>query len=331
MPVVTQPTARQVHVNRPLTNFLLAWITGEDKYACYRSIPRVRSTFQTNTYYELPREFWLRDEARERADGTPTAGGKWMVDEASMFRCPVIGYHEDLGDQTRYNQDEILDVERAKTLIVGQKLMINGERRWTEQIFSNTGDRWGATNVVNWTNAEVNGVMPTDPIVDIRQQVTAIQKRTGYAGNTLILAKDQHDVLLDNDSLIERIAGGATTNLPAEVMNRLIMSLIPDLKAVHVTGAVYNPSLEGAAAQDIGFIGTSGGALVAYLSKDASPSRYTPTAAVRFWWTRYGDMGRIRKFRCAEELGTDRIEGEYASDWRVTAADMGAWFQQAAA
>ena len=74
--------------------------------------------------------------------------------------------------------------------------MINGERRWTERIFSNPSVPVGREHRPSiGPMRRSTAVTPTDPIVDIRTQVTAIQKRTGYPGNTLILSKDQHDLL----------------------------------------------------------------------------------------------------------------------------------------
>ena len=68
--IVTNPTAGDVHVNTPLTNFSEKWLQDQVAFIGLNAMPNLPVAKQSELYYEFSREDFFRDEAQERADGT---------------------------------------------------------------------------------------------------------------------------------------------------------------------------------------------------------------------------------------------------------------------
>jgi hypothetical protein len=131
--------------------------------------------------------------------------------------------------------------------------------------------------------------------------------------------------LLDNDAVLARIVGGATTGQPAIVMRGVLAALF-ELDEILVMEGIYTSSVKGAATTVRAFIGGDD-ALLYYAPNSLSLEE--PTAGAQFSWT--GLLGntnsgtRIKRMR-AELLEADRIEGQMAFDYKVTGADLGYFF-----
>ena len=69
-----QPTANQVHINRPLTNISVAYIQDDTHFIAGKVFPEIPVDKKSDLYFRYKKEDWFRDEARPRADGTESAG-----------------------------------------------------------------------------------------------------------------------------------------------------------------------------------------------------------------------------------------------------------------
>lgn len=313
MPSITNPTAGDLHVNRPLTNFSQKYLQDERNFVALRAMPNTPVQNKSDLYYVFNRGDFFRDQAIERADGAESAGGGFKLSTNPYF-ARVYAFHKDVTDQQRANQDAPIDLDNSATQYVSQKLLIRRERLWAATYFA-TGI-WG------------NDVTPTrwdqttsDPIVDVRTAARTIHQRTGFRPNKMVVGRDAYDLLLDNDALLSRITGGATREMPAQVLRTLIAQLF-ELEEIFVMDGVVNTAVEGAT-DAYSFIGGDN-ALVYYAPNTVSLNQ--PTAGLQFSWT--GMVGstpsgtRIKRFRM-EQNEADRIEGQMAFDYRVTASELG--------
>jgi len=168
------------------------------------------------------------------------------------------------------------------------------------------------------------GAAASNPVADIRAAITAVQGTTGFRPNRMMIGRTAYDTLLENDEILSRISGGAVSSQPAIVQRQLLAQLF-ELETIHVSEAVRNTAVEGAA-DSIGYIG--GDHAVVYYAP-MSVGLEEPTAGVQFSWTGYTgatSMGqRIKRFRM-EANAADRIEGEMAYDYKQVAAELGARF-----
>jgi hypothetical protein len=96
--IVTNPTAGDVHVNTPLTNFSQKYLLSADMFIATRAFPNAPVTKQSDLYYEFNRGDFYRDEAQERADGTESAGGGFRLSTNPYF-ARVYAFHKDVTDR----------------------------------------------------------------------------------------------------------------------------------------------------------------------------------------------------------------------------------------
>lgn len=325
MPIVTNPTAGDVHVNRPLTNFAQKYLQSQDMFIGLDAMPNLPVSKQSDLYYEFSRADFYRDEAQERADGTESAGGGFTLSTSPYF-AKVYAFHKDVTDRQRANQDELVNLDQSAAQFVNQKLMIRREALfhtafigtgiWTTDV---TGDPTpGAGEFLHWDNAN------SDPIADVRLGIETVHGSTGFRPNRMAIGRQAYNDLLDNAAVLDRIKGGATTEIPAQVMRRLLAALF-ELETIHVSDSVVNSGVQGAA-ESTAFV-ASDEALLYYAPASVGPEE--PTAGVQMSWT--GFLGatangmRIKRFR-HEPTASDRIEGEMAFDYKVVAPELGYFF-----
>jgi len=311
MPIVSNPTAGDVHVNRPLTNFGQKYLQDASRFISLRAMPNLPVGMQSDLYWIFNRGDFNRDEAQERADGTESAGGGFQVSTSPYF-AHVYAFHKDVSDRQRANQDPGIDLDNSAAQFVANKLMIRRERLF-QQAFFNTGI-WANDVNVDWTTTG-------SPIANVRTGARTIQLATGFRPNKMIIGRQAWDTLMENDEMLSRINGGATTSQPAQVQMALVAQLF-ELDQVFVMDAIYNTAQEGATESNA-FIGGDN-ALLYYAPNTLNLQE--PTAGAQFSWTGYTGATpsgfRVKRMR-AELLNSDRIEGEMAFDYKVIAPELG--------
>ena len=171
MPMVTNPTAGDVHVSTPLTNFSQKWIQAQANFVSIDAMPNAPVAKQADLYYEFSRADFFRDEAAERADGAESAGGGFTLSTSPYF-ANVFAFHKDVTDRQRANADGVVRLDQSVAQFVSLKLMI---RR--EVLFANTffvAGQWGTDDNVNWSGAST-------PISDVRVAISAVHAATGLS------------------------------------------------------------------------------------------------------------------------------------------------------
>lgn len=318
-----QPTAGDVHVNKPLTNISIAYIQSADDFIADKVFPNIPVQKQSDKYFSYPKEYWFRSEADFRGPSTESAGSGYTVDSSATYFCDVLAVHKDVDDQIRANTDSPLDADRDATLFITQQMLLKRDLDWAATFF--TTSVWGtditgvsgspSTNEVKQWDAS-----GSDPIANIWTYSIAIKKATGFYPNTLVLGPEVFAVLANHSVILDRIKytekGIVTTDLLASLFN---------VQRVLIASAVKNTAVEGATAAMSFVFGKS--ALLCYANP--SPSLQTPSAGYTFSWSGLfgaGGMGtRIKRFRI-EERSSDRIEAEMAYDMKVVSSDVAVFF-----
>jgi len=320
---VTNPTAGDVHVNAPLTNFGQKYLLNASSFIASRAMPNIPVAKQSDLYYEFNKGDFLRDEAAQRADGTESAGGGFRL-STTPYYANVYAFHKDITDRQRANQDVQVRLDQSASQWVIQKLLIKRELLFTSSYISS--GKWATDKTLTadekWDNAL------SDPIQQIREGKRTVQGQTGMRPNKMVIARDAYDALLDNDAIVGRIAGGATVALPAMVQKQRLTELL-ELEEIYVLDGIYNSAkanLADPTAATIGFMST-GTALLYYAPSSVNLDE--PTAGSQFSWTGFTgatDSGqRIKRFRM-ENLSSDRVEGEMAFDYKLVGSELGYFF-----
>lgn len=321
------PVPGDVHVNTPLTNISIAFLQDATNFVASRVFPNIPVTKQGDRYYTYDRGEFNRDEAKERAPGTESAGGSYDIDNTPTYFAKVYAFHKDIPDQVRANADAVVSPDREATEYVTHKALIRREKIfaanylatgvWTTDIQGVAASPSGA-QVLQWNDAN------STPIQDIRTAKTTVLESTGYEPNTLVLGKAVYDQLIDHPDIVDRVKYGQTPGQPAIANLEALMKLF-EIERILVMKAIENTAKKNQTAVHT-FIGGKK-ALLCYSAP--SPGIMTPTAGYTFSWTGFLGAGtegnRIKRFRM-EHLESDRVEVQMAFDLKLVAADLGYFF-----
>lgn len=315
-----QPTAKDVHIDSPLTNISVAYIQSVEHYIATKIFPVVPVEKISDKYYIFNKEDWLRDEAQRRGDAEESAGSGFRLSKDS-YNCDSWALHKDIGHKARANQDNMLDLDRAATEYVTQRLLVKQERDFTEKYFQS--GVWGTdyTPAATWDDYTSG-----DPIEDIEAAKEAVLSVTGLLPNTLVLGYSVFRQLKHHPTIIDRIKYTSSETVTTETLARLF-----EIERVYYAMAIYVTSPEGAATPTYAF--THGDhALLAHVA--GSPALLTPSAGYTFAWkgvsAGLGESIAMSKFYI-DEKKADRIEGEAAWDNKVCGSDLGYFFEQVVA
>lgn len=335
------PVPSDVHVNRPLTNILIAYMQGESGFVADRVFPNIPVQKQSDRYFEYDRADFWRNQFQKRALSAESAGSGWKIKNDSTYFADVWALHKDIDDRVRANQDVPINMDRDATLWLGQQGLISREVEWVSKFF--TTSVWTG---IDGTNGDVTGVAssPTGnqvvqwndaastPISDVKGQADNIHSRTGMRPNKLVLGREVWTQLSEHPDLIDRVkySGGIGNNTPAMISRQAAAALF-EVDEVLVADGVQvtsdeNPSFE--ASMTAAFIAGKA-ALLVYAAPN--PSLLMPSGGYSFSWNGYlgaGDMGqRISRMRL-DTKKSDRVEGEMAYDQKLVCSDCGVFFTE---
>jgi len=325
---MTKPTRSQVHADKPLTNMSVAYVQKQDGFVADKVFPIVPVEHQSDTYYVFNMGDFNRDEAKDRAPGTESAGGGFSL-TTTTYTCKVKAFHKDLPWQHLNNQDQSVNLERAAVEFVTNKMLIAKENQWMSSFFAAsvwTSDWDGVASSPNGTSTfyQWSDYTNSNPVQDLELASLTILQRSGYRPNKLVLGAEVYSKLKNHPDIIERISGGATNAAPAKV-TRQLMANIFEVDEVVVAEAIQNTAKEGQTASHSFISGKK--ALLVYAAP--SPSLFSPSAGYTFSWSSYiggSEMGiGMDRFEM-RHLKSDRVEGEIGFSQKATAADLGVFF-----
>lgn len=313
----TRPTPSDAHVNTPLTNISVAYVQSSG-FIAGSAFPVVPVEKQSDVYYLMDRDDFFRDEARPRAPGTESAGGEFRLTTAT-YNAIVEAFHKDIDDQLRANADSVLSLDRAATEFVTQKLLIRRERRWMANFF--TTGVWG-TDI---TPATLWSAPTSTPGADVEVGKMAIQSRTGYKPNKLILGARVMAALRRNPEIRDQFKYVSASSIDADMLANFF-----GVDQVMVADAVFTAAITGQTGVNPDFM-SGRNALLCY-APDV-PSLMTPSAGYTFAWSGYtgANQGmRMSKLR-VDTIRSDRVEGEIAYSMHRVASDLGYFFSNVVA
>lgn len=320
------PTAGDVHVDRPLTNFSMAVFQEESAMLASSCFPVVPVQNQTDKYFVWNRGDLFRDEARVRAPGTPVIRTGARISTDSYY-CSIYELGDSIPDEVRRNADPGTNLEQNKVRALIQKMLIRRERIFAANFLATSKwstDITGASvtpataEVLHWSNAS------STPIDDVLEGKETILKNTGKEPNTLVLTYDVRRVLATNAQVLARLTGGQTPGGPAMISN-MDLAKVFEVDRILVSKAVYNSAANNATAS-MGFVATKKALL---LYSDPNPGLDSETAGATFVWTASGFGNGV-----GVQINTMRDDKSYSDlmdafmnfDQKLTSADMGYFF-----
>jgi hypothetical protein len=327
---MTQPTARAVHVDQPLTNISIAFLQNASSFVASRVFPNIRVQKQSDVYYRYDRGFFNRNQAKLRAPATEAAIVGFGLDTDS-YRANVIALKTQLAWQVEANADTPVQLERANTELLLHQMLIQKEVDWATRYF--TTGVWGtqyagvasspATNeAIRWSD-QTNG----DPIGDIRKARTDVMESTGFMPNTMVMSQRVMDALVDHPDIVDRIKySGGVGNLNPAMTSAQTLAQLFELDRILVMRAIQNTAAEGNTNAH-SFIGGKN-ALLTYVPP--TPGLMTPSAGYTFTWSGYqgasNEFGVATSRRERDLIRATEIEVEMAYTHKLVANDLGVFF-----
>ena len=318
------PTRSSVHTDSILTNISVAYSQQATNFISTEVFPMVQVQKQSDKYYTYDKNDFLRDEMEQRADGAESAGAGYRLSTDS-YSCDVWALHKDIGDQTRANADNPLNVDRDAVNFLTQKALIRRERQWVTDSF--TTSVWG-TDVVGTTDfTKWSDQAGSDPIVDIDTGRETILSNTGFEPNTLVLGYQTFKALTRHPLIKEIYKYTSSESITADLLARAF-----ELDRVLVSRAAYATNAEGASSETFTFAAGKN-ALLCYVNPN--PSLMTPSAGYTMAWAGLEDSDDGQRVNRYDLRGSgrpaDRIEIEAAFDNKIVATDLGYFFSAATA
>lgn len=332
-----RPTEGDVHVDRPLTNILIAYMQAESAFVARRVFPGISVNHKSDSYYVIDKGAMNRNQVRRRAPGTQAERINWKV-STEPYSCNRESIAVPVPDEIRANADNPLDMDRESTELGTRQGLIKQELDWSATYFTagNPGDTWtfdvdgagsasasfdptsGANNdKVFWSNAS------STPIEDVREGKRFVQSITGYRPNIMTMSRHVFDMLIDHPDIVGRLDRGQTSG-PA-IANVDSLAALFELEEILVMDGIHNAAAEGLAdAHD--FIGGKN-ALLSY--RPGSPGLMTPSAGYTFEWTGFlgATSNGMRMRRKRDDLAdTDLFEMDMHYDQKKVDADLGYFF-----
>lgn len=323
------PNRSDTHIDKALTNISVQYLQDPMNFIAGQVFPMVPVMKQSDRYFVYKREDWFRDDARERAPGTESAGGDYDIDNTPTYFCRKYAFHKDVYEEDRANSDDPLMPDEDAVEFVTDKLLLNKENNWANTFFKagvwNFDYAGQASDESSGDFVYWDDYANSNPIEDVTAYATEQAEVTGKRPNTLVMGRRAYDALKNHPDFLDRVKytqkGVVTTDLIAQMF---------DVERVLVANAIQNTAGKGQAA-DMSFI-MGNHVLLCYTTN--APKLKTATAGYTFVWT--GMMGtnamggRINRFTMPMlGIGTERIECELAYDMKVVAADMGTFLLNA--
>ena len=135
------PRMSDAHIDRAMTNISVAYLQDQSNFIADKVFPIIPVQRQSDLYYVYNKGDFMRDEARERAMYSVSAGGVYGVEAADPYFCRKHAFHKDVSPEERLNYDEPLDADTDATTFVTQKMLIRREMAWASKFF--TTGIWG--------------------------------------------------------------------------------------------------------------------------------------------------------------------------------------------
>lgn len=316
-----QPTRSDVHVNRPMTNFSIAYIQSATHFIASQVFPMVPVMKQSDRYFVYLKSDWFRAGAQKRAPGTESAGGGYRLDNTPNYFADVWAYHKDVDDQTRANADEPLNMDRDATIFTTQNCLLRREISFVTSYMAAstwTGGPGGSDYNVS-TSATCWDLAGSDPMAVVNYLQNVVLSGTGYEPNTLLVANDIYAALKNNAAVLDRIKYTQRGIVTAELLAALF-----GVEKFLVAKAVVNTAAESVSDTPTMSFVVSNLALLVYANP--SPSIMQPTGGYIFSWKGMFGAGaegaRTKTFRM-EHLESDRVETEMAYSMKLIGADLG--------
>jgi len=310
------PTGRQIHVDTPLSNLLVASFETQGDFVAQRLFPVVPVGKQSDKYYIIKKEAWLAIPNTRRSPKTRANRIEFDV-SSDAYYADNYALGAEIALEDLANADTALRLRNSNTDMVARGLLADYEVRVAAT--ATTSGNHVAAPVRNVSADAWDAVSSADLITQIFTGHTAIFNSTGLRANTLLLDYQSYLYAKQNQRLFSRFQYRASG--PALISDAQL------LEAFNVDNLLIARSQKNNAnpAQTASITSIWGPAALLCRVEPAL-SLQTATYGLSFRWTD-PNLGVPMSITTAVEDGAgsrkiEVLEGGYYQDERVVAKDL---------
>lgn len=305
-------TKKDVHVDKILTNYSLAFIQDQKRFIADKAFPLIRVNKESDKYFIWNDGHQMRIEAQLRAIGTASVEGNAAL-SSTTYSCEEYAINRPIADRLRSMSDTDIDTEAAN--YVNNQLLLKREEQAVATLFLNA--IWGTS--VTLVTADTRWDAYTKATsVPVTNFITAIQtlNKAGVEKESIkiIMGQEVWDALKRHPEIIALIGGGHTgfQSMSVEMLRSYL-----GVGEILIGSAVYNASVEGVAQSNAFIWGKH--CLVVYSPPTAG--LLTPTGGGTFEVSAI----EVRRWR-DEKLRSDVIEASSIFGHKLISTKCGYFF-----
>lgn len=307
------------HIDRPLSNLMMkAFDSGAEMgWIGQMMFPPVPVDKQSNTYYVLDKDYWLRVPDTSRAPKSPAKLAEWAVSSDRYF-AQNYAQRTDYALETIANADEAIQVRESSAMFVTELLMRDRELRIANLVSSISNV--GSGVVLTGSNKFSNYTAGDDPISIVKSGTAFIRHQTGFRPNTLIVDYDTASILRDHPVLRDYVKYTMGPS-PDGALSDSQLAAIFGIPNVWVGTGIYNSAPEGSPSSVQNIWGN-----VAILAHIRPPQGLrTATAGLSFQWRPEGfpsPMVIERYPHPDPSVKAEYVEAQYFQQEKIVAREL---------
>lgn len=312
-----------VHIDVPLSNLAIQAFNGAEGFVANKIMPVITVGKQSDKYYTIDKDIWLRTVNDLRAPGTAPNQIEFKVSSDSFY-CENRALRDILTAEDRANQDDALMLAERKAENIIQSILRGFERRVALKCtsISNVGSGVALTGTAKWSN-----YVASNPLADVSSGRSFIRSVTGITPNTAVLDYDTAEILRRHPAILDvykYTQGGIATleNLKG----------VLEVENLYIAKGIYNSAKEGATASFANVWGNM--CLLLYVQPGNLMTKRTATFGANFLW-RNADEGMatqldagappiaVRRYPHPDPgAKAEYVEAGFYSDEKIVAKDL---------
>ena len=305
-------TARDVHIDRPLSNLVVGFEPTNTIVQDF--LPIVDVNKQSDLYFKWTKgDFFRIPSTTARAPKTKGRTVNFAVSSDSYY-ANNYALVDEMDFETLVNQDNPLKIEEKAARGIHSLLMLDMENRVANQITS--GSNLGSYAAVSskWSSSTAG---TSDPFGDIQTAKSSVRATTGLEANTIILGQSVYNALVNHADILDRIK-----YVQKGVVTRDLLASLFDVDTVLIGSAIKNTAAEGLSDSFSDVWGTN--VVVAHLNRAETDGR-DPSLMYGFRWTNplFGSPMAVEKWNDPDHGNYTNLRVQYYQDEKIAAPELG--------
>ena len=324
---------RDVHVDRPMSNFSVAHFQNTAEFVGHRFFPSMTVNFASDEFDFYPSGFFNRIHDSKRAEEGVANSIGYRVTKKN-YSCGENALRTFISDRRRANTDSQRMLDQEAAILVTNALLLDKEQEFVNAFmtpglwstdWTGSATPTGTEQFLKWSD------MASDPVRDMNNLQVELIRKGKRKPNKMLMTLDVWNVLRNHPDILERIKYTGSNNDPAKINLRAVAALF-EVDEILIMQTVVNIALEGVEDADglpptIDEFMAANTVLYAYVT--AQGGLMSPTAGLQFFHSRYIQHGlnggpAIRRYSGVEGKKGEYIEAEMSMDRRAVAPDLGA-------